>query len=136
MKTNGLPLLPTRLKGYETPTLTACEKWSENAKVDGTRTGILQSSSENSRRSYHNASQDCLTWPWTIFACPRNSCDAIVNDVVADEGVDDVVSRLADFTVMDVTGVDRMIAGDNTFGFSVTVSNLLEERIRPMASSW
>jgi len=53
------------------------------------------------------------------------------SDVVTQEGVNDLVSRLPDVTVVEVPGAAHMIAGDQNDVFSAAVINFLDERVRP-----
>jgi pimeloyl-ACP methyl ester carboxylesterase len=53
------------------------------------------------------------------------------SDVVTQEGVNDLVSRLPDVTVVEVPGAAHMIAGDRNDVFSAAVINFLDERVRP-----
>ena len=53
------------------------------------------------------------------------------SDVVTQEGVDDLVSRLPDVTVVEVPGAAHMIAGDQNDVFSSAVITFLDERVRP-----
>ena len=48
----------------------------------------------------------------------------MLSDVVTDEGVDDLLSRLPDATVVDVDGAAHMIAGDRNDAFSEAVIGL------------
>jgi pimeloyl-ACP methyl ester carboxylesterase len=55
----------------------------------------------------------------------------LLSDVVTDEGVDDLLSRIPTATVVDVAGAAHMIAGDRNDAFSDAVVTFLRERIRP-----
>jgi pimeloyl-ACP methyl ester carboxylesterase len=54
-----------------------------------------------------------------------------LSDVVTQEGVEHLVSRLPDITVVEVPGAAHMIAGDQNDAFSSAVIDFLDERIRP-----
>jgi pimeloyl-ACP methyl ester carboxylesterase len=58
-----------------------------------------------------------------------------LSDVVTQEGVDDLVARLPDVTVVDVPGAAHMIAGDQNDVFSTAVIEFLEKRIRPLVQA-
>jgi pimeloyl-ACP methyl ester carboxylesterase len=55
----------------------------------------------------------------------------LLSDVVTDEGVDDLLSKIPTATVVDVAGAAHMIAGDRNDAFSDAVVTFLRERIRP-----
>ena len=55
----------------------------------------------------------------------------LLSDVVTQEGVDDLLARIPDATVVDVDGAAHMIAGDRNDAFSDAVVTFLEDRIRP-----
>jgi pimeloyl-ACP methyl ester carboxylesterase len=55
----------------------------------------------------------------------------LLSDVVTQEGVDDLVARIPDATVVAVDGAAHMIAGDRNDVFSDAVVTFLEARIRP-----
>jgi pimeloyl-ACP methyl ester carboxylesterase len=55
----------------------------------------------------------------------------MLSDVVTDEGVDDLLSKIPTATVVDVAGAAHMIAGDRNDAFSDAVVTFLRERIRP-----
>ncbi len=59
----------------------------------------------------------------------------LLSDVVTDEGVDDLLSRIPTASVADVDGAAHMIAGDRNDAFSEAVLSFLRERIRPSLSS-
>ena len=54
-----------------------------------------------------------------------------MSDVVTQEGVDELVARIGDITVVDVAGASHMIAGDRNDEFSTAVIGFLDERVRP-----
>ncbi|MHB8334809.1 MAG: alpha/beta fold hydrolase [Acidimicrobiales bacterium] len=54
-----------------------------------------------------------------------------LSDVVTREGVDDMVMRMPDVTVVEVEGAAHMIAGDKNDHFSAAVVSFLDERVRP-----
>ena len=54
-----------------------------------------------------------------------------LSDVVTQEGVDELVARIRDITVVNVDGAAHMIAGDRNDIFSSAVASFLEERVRP-----
>jgi pimeloyl-ACP methyl ester carboxylesterase len=56
----------------------------------------------------------------------------LLSDVVTDEGVDDLLSKIPTATVVNVDGAAHMIAGDRNDAFSDAVVSFLRERIRPM----
>jgi pimeloyl-ACP methyl ester carboxylesterase len=56
----------------------------------------------------------------------------LLSDVVTQEGVDDLVARIPDATVVAVDGAAHMIAGDRNDAFSEAVVTFLEGRIRPI----
>ena len=53
------------------------------------------------------------------------------SDVVTQEGVDELLSRIPDATVVAVGGASHMIAGDRNDAFSEAVVGFLTDRIRP-----
>jgi len=55
----------------------------------------------------------------------------LLSDVLTQEGIDDIVKRLPDVTVVDVEGAGHMIAGDKNDAFSDAVVSFLNDRIRP-----
>jgi pimeloyl-ACP methyl ester carboxylesterase len=55
-----------------------------------------------------------------------------LSDVVTQEGVDHLVSRLPDVTVVEVPGAAHMIAGDQNDAFSLAVIDFLDARICPL----
>jgi pimeloyl-ACP methyl ester carboxylesterase len=55
----------------------------------------------------------------------------LLSDVVLPEGVDDLLARIPDATVVEVDGAAHMIAGDQNDAFSKAVLTFLEDRIRP-----
>ena len=56
----------------------------------------------------------------------------LLSDVVTKEGVDDLVARIPDATVVGVDGAAHMIAGDRNDAFSQAVIAFLDDRIRPI----
>jgi pimeloyl-ACP methyl ester carboxylesterase len=54
-----------------------------------------------------------------------------LSDVVTQEGVDDIVARLPDLTVVEVSGAAHMIAGDQNDAFTEAVLSFLHDRILP-----
>ncbi len=56
----------------------------------------------------------------------------LLSDVVTKEGVDDLVARIPDVTVVGVDGAAHMIAGDRNDAFSQAVIAFLDDRIRPI----
>jgi pimeloyl-ACP methyl ester carboxylesterase len=54
-----------------------------------------------------------------------------LSDVVTQAGIDLLVSRLPDITVVEVAGAAHMIAGDQNDAFTSAVNSFLDERIRP-----
>jgi pimeloyl-ACP methyl ester carboxylesterase len=54
-----------------------------------------------------------------------------LSDVVTQEGVDDIVARLPDVTVVEVPGAAHMIAGDQNDAFTEAVLSFLHDRILP-----
>jgi pimeloyl-ACP methyl ester carboxylesterase len=57
-----------------------------------------------------------------------------LSDVVTQAGIDLLVSRLPDITVVEVAGAAHMIAGDQNDEFTSAVNNFLDDRIRPLVS--
>jgi pimeloyl-ACP methyl ester carboxylesterase len=55
-----------------------------------------------------------------------------LSDVVTQAGIDLMVSRLPDITVVEVAGAAHMIAGDQNDQFTAAVIAFLDERIRPL----
>ncbi len=55
----------------------------------------------------------------------------LLSDVVTQEGVDDLLSKIPDATVVGVERAAHMIAGDRNDAFSESVVTFLEGRIRP-----
>jgi pimeloyl-ACP methyl ester carboxylesterase len=55
----------------------------------------------------------------------------LLSDVVTQEGVDDLLSRIPGATVVGVEGAAHMIAGDQNDAFSDAVVTFLRDRIRP-----
>lgn len=56
----------------------------------------------------------------------------LLSDVVAQEGVDDLLRRIPNAAVVDVEGAAHMIAGDRNDVFAGAVTSFLEDRIRPV----
>lgn len=54
-----------------------------------------------------------------------------LSDVVTQEGVDDIVARLPNLTVVEVSGAAHMIAGDQNDAFTEAVLSFLHDRILP-----
>jgi pimeloyl-ACP methyl ester carboxylesterase len=54
-----------------------------------------------------------------------------LSDVVTQDGIDDLLARIPEVTVVEVDGAAHMIAGDRNDVFSDAVVAFLEERIRP-----
>lgn len=57
-----------------------------------------------------------------------------LSDVVTKDGVDDMIKRMPDVTVVEVEGAAHMIAGDKNDDFSSAVISFLDDRIRPTLS--
>jgi pimeloyl-ACP methyl ester carboxylesterase len=57
-----------------------------------------------------------------------------LSDVVTQAGIDLMVSRLPDITVVEVAGAAHMIAGDQNDQFTTAVIAFLDERIRPLVA--
>lgn len=55
----------------------------------------------------------------------------LLSDVVTREGVDELLTRIPDATVVEVDGAAHMIAGDRNDAFSEAVITFLSDRIRP-----
>jgi pimeloyl-ACP methyl ester carboxylesterase len=55
----------------------------------------------------------------------------LLSDVVTQEGIDDIVRKLPDVTVVVVEGAGHMIAGDKNDAFSNAVVTFLDAKIRP-----
>jgi pimeloyl-ACP methyl ester carboxylesterase len=62
---------------------------------------------------------------------PTMLVHGMLSDVVSQEGVDDLVARIPEVTVVAVDGAAHMIAGDRNDAFSEAVVDFLEDRIRP-----
>jgi pimeloyl-ACP methyl ester carboxylesterase len=56
----------------------------------------------------------------------------LLSDVVTKEGVEDLLARIPDATVVGVDGAAHMIAGDRNDAFSQAVIGFLDDRIRPI----
>jgi pimeloyl-ACP methyl ester carboxylesterase len=56
----------------------------------------------------------------------------LLSDVVTQEGVDDLLSRIPGARVVDVAGAAHMIAGDRNDVFSDAVVAFLEDEVRPL----
>jgi len=56
----------------------------------------------------------------------------LLSDVVTKEGVEDLLARIPDATVVGVDGAAHMIAGDRNDAFSQAVIAFLDDRIRPI----
>jgi pimeloyl-ACP methyl ester carboxylesterase len=54
-----------------------------------------------------------------------------LSDVVTQEGVDDIIARLPNATVVEVDGAAHMIAGDQNDAFSEAVVSFLRDKVRP-----
>jgi pimeloyl-ACP methyl ester carboxylesterase len=57
-----------------------------------------------------------------------------LSDVVTQAGIDLMVSRLPDITVVEVAGAAHMIAGDHNDQFTTAVNGFLDARIRPLVA--
>jgi pimeloyl-ACP methyl ester carboxylesterase len=55
----------------------------------------------------------------------------LLSDVVTQDGVDDLLARNPDVTVVEIEGAAHMIAGDQNDAFSEAVVTFLRERIQP-----
>ena len=55
----------------------------------------------------------------------------LLSDVVTQEGVDDILARMPNVTLVEVSGAAHMIAGDQNDAFSEAVIEFLRERILP-----
>jgi pimeloyl-ACP methyl ester carboxylesterase len=55
----------------------------------------------------------------------------LLSDVVTQEGVDDILTRMPNVTLVEVSGAAHMIAGDQNDAFSDAVITFLRERILP-----
>jgi pimeloyl-ACP methyl ester carboxylesterase len=55
-----------------------------------------------------------------------------LSDVVTQAGIDLMISRLPDITVVEVAGAAHMIAGDQNDQFTTAVTTFLDTRIRPL----
>ena len=62
---------------------------------------------------------------------PTMLVHGLLSDVVTQEGVDDLLARIPEVTVVAVDGAAHMIAGDQNDVFSDAVVTFLEDRIRP-----
>jgi pimeloyl-ACP methyl ester carboxylesterase len=56
----------------------------------------------------------------------------LLSDVVTREGVDELLARIPDATVVEVDGAAHMIAGDRNDAFSEAVITFLDQQIRPV----
>ncbi|HUY67390.1 MAG TPA: alpha/beta hydrolase [Acidimicrobiales bacterium] len=65
------------------------------------------------------------------ISVPTMLVRGLLSDVVTQEGVDDLLSKVPDATVVGVERAAHMIAGDRNDAFSESVVNFLQERIRP-----
>ena len=54
-----------------------------------------------------------------------------LSDVVSQDGVDDLLTRIPDATVVDVGGAAHMIAGDRNDAFADAVLAFLHDRVLP-----
>jgi pimeloyl-ACP methyl ester carboxylesterase len=54
-----------------------------------------------------------------------------LSDVVTQEGIDDMVARMPDVTIVEVGGAAHMIAGDKNDAFSDAVIAFLDEKVKP-----
>jgi pimeloyl-ACP methyl ester carboxylesterase len=54
-----------------------------------------------------------------------------LSDIVTQAGVDEVVKRIKDITVVEVEGAAHMIAGDRNDSFTSAVVEFLNNRVRP-----
>ena len=54
-----------------------------------------------------------------------------MSDIVTEEGVNELLARISDITVVNVEGAAHMIAGDRNDEFSSAVINFLDDRVRP-----
>jgi pimeloyl-ACP methyl ester carboxylesterase len=66
------------------------------------------------------------------IAVPTMLVRGLLSDVVSDEGVNDLASRIPGLVVVEVPGAAHMIAGDQNDAFSHAVTAFLDERIRPV----
>jgi len=66
------------------------------------------------------------------IAVPTMLVRGLLSDVVSDEGVNDLASRIPGLVVVEVPGAAHMIAGDQNDAFSHAVITFLDERIRPV----
>jgi pimeloyl-ACP methyl ester carboxylesterase len=67
----------------------------------------------------------------TNIHVPTMLVRGLLSDVVTQEGVDDLLSKIPDATVVGVDGAAHMIAGDKNDAFSDSVVTFLRDRIRP-----
>ncbi len=68
------------------------------------------------------------------IAVPTLLVRGLLSDVVTQEGVDDLLSRIPGANVVDVAGAAHMIAGDRNDVFSDAVVAFLEDEVRPLVS--
>jgi pimeloyl-ACP methyl ester carboxylesterase len=78
--------------------------------------------------------QSLLDVAMNNIAVPTMLVRGMLSDVLTQEGVDHIVSRLPDITVVEVPGAGHMIAGDQNIAFTDAVTWFLAERIRPLLS--
>jgi pimeloyl-ACP methyl ester carboxylesterase len=55
----------------------------------------------------------------------------LLSDVVTQDGVDDLLARKPDVTVVEIGGAAHMIAGDQNDAFSNAVVTFLREEVEP-----
>jgi pimeloyl-ACP methyl ester carboxylesterase len=68
------------------------------------------------------------------ISVPTMLVRGLLSDVVTEEGVDDLVARIPDLVVVEVSGAAHMIAGDQNDAFTNAVVEFLDDRIRPRVS--
>jgi pimeloyl-ACP methyl ester carboxylesterase len=72
-----------------------------------------------------------LDWATRNIHVPTMLVKGALSDVVSQEGVDDLLARIPDATVVDVSGAAHMIAGDRNDAFAEAVLTFLRDRILP-----
>ncbi|MGA8724716.1 MAG: alpha/beta hydrolase [Acidimicrobiales bacterium] len=72
-----------------------------------------------------------LDWATRNIHVPTMLVRGALSDVVSQDGVDDLLTRIPDATVVDVAGAAHMIAGDRNDAFANAVLAFLHDRVLP-----
>jgi pimeloyl-ACP methyl ester carboxylesterase len=72
-----------------------------------------------------------LDWATRNIHVPTMLVRGALSDVVSQDGVDDLLARIPDATVVDVAGAAHMIAGDRNDAFANAVLTFLHDRVLP-----